>query len=952
MNTPAMSPGPTAPIAPIGPIAPVVLQQVPRATVRLQLHRGFTFDHARALLDDFAALGISHLYTSPITTAQPGSTHGYDVVDPTRVNPELGGEAALEHLVEALHARGMGLVVDIVPNHMGVGGAHNAWWLDVLESGPDSAYAGFFDIDWQPPNPALRNRVLAPFLGENYADALAGGRLQLAYDDVAARLAIAYYDHRFPIALADYASVLGSGNADTATHAVADRFAALGAIRALRTRRERADEARDALRNLASTEAGAAHIAQALRTLNAQPDQLDTLMRRQHWRLAHWRTANDEINWRRFFDIGSLAGLRMERAEVFEATHALLFRLYRLGWIDGVRIDHVDGLAEPAAYCRQLRRRLQAEHAARPTDRRAGRPWIVVEKILTHDEPMRTDWGVDGTSGYDFMNQVGALLHDARGDAALTQGWLEWVDAPAAEALFSATAVPARRQILHAHFAADLDAATSALHAVAQQQRASHDVTWHAIRRALAEVVVHFPVYRTYATAHGRDAQDAALIHTALAGAATCLRRVDRPVLDWLDAWLGGQPAGQDRLRLLALRRCQQLSSPVAAKAVEDTAGYRYGRLLSRNEVGADPDVFAMSASAFHRAMQTRAHIWPHAMLTTATHDHKRGEDVRARLAVLSEQPAQWLATARQWRAEHVAWLCRLPTGPAPSPAAQWMLYQTLAGVWPAALDWHDADAVRDLAERVAQWQEKAQREAKLRTDWFAPDADYEAASRAFVFTLLTGEAAPTFLPSLSAFVRSIAPAAAVNGLAQALLRSTLPGVPDLYQGTDFWDISLVDPDNRRPVDYVARHRALRALHTHAGISLASLLTHWTDGRIKQAVLARALAVRGALPAVFESGDYQPLPVTGSGADHVLAFARMHEAHAIVVIVPLHVSTLLGHGASLAFADGAWRDTTVCLPASLSHAALHSAFDGQTLRSPRLALGQVLAHLPVALLHT
>nr|WP_311530581.1 malto-oligosyltrehalose synthase [uncultured Ralstonia sp.] len=946
--------------APSVPTVPVPLQRVPRATVRLQLHRDFTFDHARALLDDFAALGISHLYTSPITTAQPGSTHGYDVVDPTRVNPELGGETALERLVDALHARGMGLVVDIVPNHMGVGGAHNAWWLDVLESGPDSAYAGVFDIDWQPPNPALRNKVLAPFLGESYADALTGGRLQLTYDDTAARLAIAYYDHRFPITLADYAALLRTGNTATATHAVADRFAALGTVRSLRTRRERADEARDALRNLATTEAGAAHIAEAMRALNAQPDQLDALMARQHWRLTHWRTANDEINWRRFFDIGSLAGLRMERAEVFEATHALLFRLYRLGWIDGVRIDHVDGLADPAAYCRQLRRRLQAEHAARPADRLTSRPWIVVEKILAHDEAMRTDWGVDGTSGYDFMNQVGALLHDAHGETVLTQGWLEWIGAPAAEAPFSATAVPARRQILHAHFAAELDGATSALHAVAQQQRSTHDVTWHAIRRALAEVIIHFPVYRTYANAQQRDAQDSAIVQTAMAGAARCLRRVDQPVLGWLDAWLGGHPAGHDKLQQLALRRCQQLSSPVAAKAVEDTACYRYGRLLSRNEVGADPGEFSMSANAFHHAMQVRARTWPHAMLTTATHDHKRGEDVRTRLAVLSERPAQWLAAAHQWRAEHAVWVRHLPDclngglnpGPAPSPAAQWMLYQTLVGIWPAGLDWHDADAVRELAERVAQWQEKAQREAKLRTDWFAPDAAYEAASRDFVFTLLTGDAASSFLPSLSAFVQSVAPASAINSLAQTLLRATLPGVPDLYQGTDFWDTSLVDPDNRRPVDYAARHRALRALHVHAEHSLASLLTHWTDGRIKQAVLARALAVRTALPAVFESGDYQPLAVTGSGAQHVFAFARMHGAQAIVVIVPLHASALLGHGGTLTFADGAWRDTTVCLPAALSHSALHSAFDGQVLHSPRLAPGQVLAQLPVALLHT
>ncbi|MDD7792569.1 malto-oligosyltrehalose synthase, partial [Ralstonia pseudosolanacearum] len=629
---------------------------VPRATLRLQLHRAFTFDHARALLDDIAALGISHLYVSPITTAQPGSMHGYDVVDPTRVNPELGGEDALGRLVAALHARGMGLIVDIVPNHMAVGGAHNAWWLDVLENGPASAWAHAFDIQWQPPQPALHGKVLAPSLGEPYDTALQGGRLTLHYDPGAARLAIAYHDHRFPIALADYACVLrgagpsGERDTDAALDAVAERFAALQSTRALHARREHADAARTALRDFAATDAGRARIDRAVAALNAAPEQLHALMARQSWRLAHWRCANDEINWRRFFDIGSLAGLSVERADVFEATHALIFRLYRQGWIDGVRIDHVDGLADPAGYCRALRQRLAAEDAHRPADRRLGRPWIVVEKILAADEPMRTGWDIDGTSGYDFMNQAGALLHDAAGEATLTQAWLDWTGMPAAEAHFRATALAARRRILHEHFAAELDAATWALHAVAQQQRDAHDVTWHAIRRALAELVVHLSVYRTYADAHGRDAQDTAIVRRAIHDAMPHLRRVDQPLLARLDAWLGGEPAGHDRLRQLALRRGQQLSSPVAAKAVEDTACYRYGRLLSRNEVGADPGAFTLDAAAFHQAMAARARLWPHAMLATATHDHKRGEDVRARLAVLSERPAHWLAAALPWR--------------------------------------------------------------------------------------------------------------------------------------------------------------------------------------------------------------------------------------------------------------------------------------------------------------
>ncbi|WP_247538716.1 malto-oligosyltrehalose synthase [Ralstonia pseudosolanacearum] len=938
--------------------APASPTAVPRATLRLQLHRTFTFDHARALLDDIAALGISHLYVSPITTAQPGSMHGYDVVDPTRVNPELGGEDALGRLVAALHARGMGLIVDLVPNHMAVGGAHNAWWLDVLENGPASAWAHAFDIQWQPPQPALHGKVLAPFLGEPYDAALQGGRLTLHYDPGAARLAIAYHDHRFPIALADYAGILrgagtsGERDTDAALDAVADRFAALQSTRALHARREHADAARTALRDFAATDAGRACIDRAVAALNAAPEPLHALMARQSWRLAHWRCANDEINWRRFFDIGSLAGLSVERADVFEATHALIFRLYRQGWIDGVRIDHVDGLVDPAGYCRALRQRLAAEDAHRPADRRLGRPWIVVEKILAADEPMRTGWDVDGTSGYDFMNQVGALLHDAAGEATLTQAWLDWTGRPAAEAHFRATALAARRRILHEHFAAELDAAAWALHAVAQQQRDAHDVTWHAIRRALAELVVHLSVYRTYADAHGRDAQDTAIVRRAIHDAMPHLRRIDQPLLARLDAWLGGEPAGHDRLRQLALRRGQQLSSPVAAKAVEDTACYRYGRLLSRNEVGSDPGEFALDAAAFHQAMAARARLWPHAMLATATHDHKRGEDVRARLAVLSERPAHWLAAALPWRAAHAHWVRTLPEGPAPTPDAQWMLYQTLVGAWPPGLDWHDADGVRAFAERIAQWQHKALREAKLRTDWLAPDLDYEQACHDFVFTLLTGEAASAFLPSLAACVRTIAPAGAVNGLAQLLLRVTVPGVPDLYQGADLWDTSLVDPDNRRPVDFAVRHRSLRALQANPQHSLAPLLAHWTDGRIKQAVLARALGVRAAMPEVFAAGRYLPLALSGSGGAHALAFAREHAGRWVVAIVPLHAAALLGHAAMPAFPAGAWRDTTVCLPAPLASMPLHSVFDGQTLCGARLALGQALGALPVALLHS
>ncbi len=929
---------------------------VPRATLRLQLHRAFTFDHARALLDDIAALGISHLYVSPITTAQPGSMHGYDVVDPTRVNPELGGEDALGRLVAALHARGMGLIVDIVPNHMAVGGAHNAWWLDVLENGPASAWAHAFDIQWQPPQPALHGKVLAPFLGEPYDTALQGGRLTLHYDPGAARLAIAYHDHRFPIALADYACVLrgagpsGERDTDAALDAVAERFAALQSTRALHARREHADAARTALRDFAATDAGRARIDRAVAALNAAPEQLHALMARQSWRLAHWRCANDEINWRRFFDIGSLAGLSVERADVFEATHALIFRLYRQGWIDGVRIDHVDGLADPAGYCRALRQRLAAEDAHRPADRRLGRPWIVVEKILAADEPMRTGWDIDGTSGYDFMNQAGALLHDAAGEATLTQAWLDWTGRPAAEAHFRATALAARRRILHEHFAAELDAATWALHAVAQQQRDAHDVTWHAIRRALAELVVHLSVYRTYADAHGRDAQDTAIVRRAIHDAMPHLRRVDQPLLARLDAWLGGEPAGTTgcaSLRCGAASSCRRRWRPRRWKTPRATA--TDGCCRATKSAPTPVHSRSMPPPSTRRWRRARAcgrtRCWPPPRTITSAAKTCAPGWPCCRSGPRTGWPPRCHGAPRT-RAG-----CGRCRRARPPPDAQWMLYQTLVGAWPPGLDWRDADGVRAFAERIAQWQHKALREAKLRTDWLAPDLDYEQACHDFVFTLLTGEAAPAFLPSLAAFVRTIAPAGAVNGLAQMLLRVTVPGVPDLYQGTDLWDTSLVDPDNRRPVDFAVRHRSLRALQTHPEHSLAPLLAHWTDGRIKQAVLARALGVRAAMPEVFAAGRYLPLALSGSGGAHALAFAREHAGRWVVAIVPLHAAALLGHAAVPVFPAGAWRDTTVCLPAPLASIPLHSVFDGQTLCGARLALGQTLGALPVALLH-
>jgi (1->4)-alpha-D-glucan 1-alpha-D-glucosylmutase len=927
---------------------------VPRATLRLQFHRGFTFDDARAHVGYFAALGVSHLYASPVTTAEPGSTHGYDTVDYGEVSAECGGEAALVRLVHTLRECGMGLIVDVVPNHMGVGSAHNAWWLDILEWGRHSAYARYFDVDWHSPDPALRAKVLLPYLGAQYGDELAAGRIALDFAAQTAHFRVAYGPHVAPVCPTDYAAILQGAN-HPALNALAERFAGLT------TQPDdqlRAAEARAMLREFAA-QGGQPAIDAALAAYApgdaSSRERLHRLLERQHFRLAWWRTASDEINWRRFFDIGTLAGMRVERPEVFEATHALIFRLYAQGLIDGVRIDHVDGLAEPREYCQRLRQRLG--------ELRAGEPYLVVEKILARGEPLRDDWRVDGTTGYDFMNDVGALLHDPAGAEPLAHAWAELSGRSAA---FADEAHRARRQILAENLAAEHDRVARALHRIARDSLATRDFTYTALRRVVGELAVHFPVYRIYPHNGVRSAADRLAFDSALQAARHALSAADHPVLAQVDAWLGGSvpdepatahdAAGSAVGHARATRRgaqalFSQLTVPLAAKAIEDTACYRYGRLLSRNEVGADPGEFALSPAAFHAANAERARRHPHAMLATATHDHKRGEDARARLAVLSERAHEWIATLRAWstlNAPHRRGADRDGPHWAPGPAAEAMLYQTLVGHWPPELAPDDAAGVEAFAGRVAQWQLKALREAKLRTQWFAPDEAYEQACRDFLFDILAPQRRDGFLHELAALVASIGPAGALNGLQQTVLRLTAPGVPDLYQGTELWDFSLVDPDNRRPVGFAQRSAWL----TDAPPS--DYLATWQNGRVKLAVIQRLLALRAHLPELFRDGAYLPLTITGTHAAHALAFAR-RDAHAWVVVIVTRLAAGLPGGR-----DGAphvdpahWGDTAVELPDGL-HA--RSLFDWMSPAAPRvgahgaLYLRDALAAMPVAVL--
>lgn len=789
----------------------------PRATYRLQFHRGFTFADAEALVPYLAELGVSHVYASPITTAVPGSTHGYDVADPTRINPELGGEDAFRALVKALRARDMGVVIDIVPNHMGIAQGANPWWNDVLKYGRESRYARFFDIDWRQP-------VLLPILGSPLSQALVDGVIDIDKSGDEPMLTL-YGNQRLPLA---------PGRHDL---------------------------------------------------------PLPALLDAQHYRLAWWRSANDSLNWRRFFTINELAGLRTEDETVFEESHALYFRLYAEGLIDGVRIDHVDGLTDPAGYCRRLRQRMDG--IVRSAGVTPGPAWIVVEKILGAGEPLAEDCAIDGTSGYDFMEQVSALLHDPEGEAPLTA---LWHDVSGRMLDFEAEELTARQDMLRWSFEGQLRGCVEAFAALAASDAATSGLTAGMLRRAIERMLWVFPVYRTYGTGREAPARDAAVRDAVRRRAARFTPPGEAHVLDTMLDWLAGNGPGDAALAAEAVRRFQQLSAPIAAKAVEDTAFYRYGRLLSRTDVGFDANRFSLPVPAFHAITEDRAAHWRRAMLTTATHDHKRGEDVRARLAVLSEVPEEWGACVLGWErlAQRIA--------PEVAPADRYALYQTLYGAWPSDLRADDAAGLSGFGERVIAWQEKALREAKLRSSWEAPDEAYERHAAHLVRALLDVDKGAGFLSEMQRFLAWTAAPALANMLAQVALRCTLPGVPDCYQGGELADFSLVDPDNRRPVDYGLR-RAIAAGKIP--------LPDGSPDAAKFALVRELLHLRRAHPRLFAEGCYEPIAVTGPRAGHVVAFRRHAGTEELLGIVAIRTAGILAGADSLAISREWWEDTRV-----------------------------------------
>ncbi len=951
--------------------------RLPRATLRVQVHGGFTFDDVAAQVPYCAELGVSHLYTSPILMARPGSGHGYDITDHARLNPELGGTAGFERLVRTLHQHGMGLIIDFVPNHMGVGGGDNPWWLDVLEWGRASPFSGFFDIDWEPAEPTLNGKVLLPFLGDHYGKVLERGELKLAFDSDRGTFAVRYWDQVFPIAVKDYPALLrevrdllAQGSAELG--GLINAFAGLRPARRQVSRqavvRAHADEAKA---KLAALVAGNTDIRGAidavLERYAGDPGDapsfrpLHRLLERQAYRISYWRVATWEINYRRFFDINDLAGLRMEEPELFEVSHQRIFRMIADGQIQGIRLDHIDGLYDPTAYCRQLQDRAAyltmqaapAGGAAVSTPEGLDHPfYVLVEKILARHERLRDDWAVHGTTGYEFMNLVNGLFVNPAGERVLTQVYAKFIDRPAD---FEALALDAKRQIVETNLASELNVLVSNLLKLARQSWRTRDFTLDGLRGALIEIVAHFPVYRTYITGRGPADDDRRYLDWAVTQARKHEHALEASMFEFLHGVLTTdlvRERGQGYRKadiIGTAMKFQQFTGPVMAKAIEDTTFYRYYRLTSLNEVGGEPVRFGVSVAAFHHLNQERLRRHPYTLIATATHDHKRGEDTRARINVLSELAPEWRTRVRRWAQLNRGKRRAIDVEQGRGRNDEYLFYQTLLGIWPTDADVaEDAEALAAVAERLIQYMVKAVREGKWNSSWAQPNLEYEQGLEAFIRRVLNPGTSAAFLADFQRFQNQIARIGVVNGLAQTLLKLTVPGVPDIYQGTDYWDLSLVDPDNRRPVDYRSRSESLRAA---AGGSLPRLLETWQTGLVKQALIARTLGLRKRHPGLAPDAEYSPLEVVGSQSDRIVAFLRQAGDEAIVVIVPRLVAPLLGEAGLPLPPAAAWGGTAISLPAGLEGRSWTDLLTDRPVPSGQaLRVSDILADFPVALL--
>ena len=992
--------------------AVAALRRTRRATYRLQLGGALGFGAVGDLGPYLQALGVSDVYLSPCFRCGPGSSHGYDVTDHNTFNPELGSAADFDRMAALLAERGLGLVLDVVPNHMGIAGDSNSWWLDVLENGPASPRADFFDIDWAPVKPELRDRVLLPVLPDQYGRVLESQQLQLEFSDGAFHLR--YAGSHLPIAPDSYAQILAE-HLDRLAERIGPDDAALQELRSVLTAlehlpgrtetdphrlEERQREKEIVKRRLAALAKESPeireHVEETVRRFNGvlgdrgSFDALDRLLAAQTYRLADWRVAGDEVNYRRFFDVNHLAAIRMEERPVFDATHELVLRLVGEGKVTGLRIDHPDGLYAPGEYFRRLQERALVGTARRllpdltPVDAeavgalyrtRAGeqaaaeeaRPlWIAAEKILGGGERLPEWWVVAGTTGYDFLASVNGLLVDGATSRQMTALYARMVGGgPPAMADHTYTA---KRLIMQVSMASEIIQLGHHLDRMSERDRLTRDFTLASLVRAIREVIAAFPVYRAYVGDDGVEPspRDRGYIDAAVAEAKRRNPTVSVSVFDFLRDVLLARPSSDGGPDDSAARRhfamrFQQTTGPVTAKGVEDTAFYVYNRLVSLNEVGGDPARYGEPVAAFHEQNARRLERWPESLLATSTHDTKRAEDVRARIDVLSEVPAAWAAEVRHWRAIARRHRREVDGQLAPDPNDEYLLYQTLVGAWPARAE---DEALEVTRARIGAYMEKATKEAKQRTSWINPSSGYDAAVQAFVTGLLAPDG--PFIAAFRPFQRMVAGHGAVNSLAQTVLKITAPGIPDFYQGTELWDLSLVDPDNRRPVDFARRRAVLDELRgrlpAEDGIGTdltslcAELLEYWTDGRVKLYLTHRALTLRLRYARLFASGAYRPLDPVGRRAEHVVALARVAESDVVITAAPRLTAKLAGGLTGRVLPDPAgWDDTGLSLADDLG-GVYRDRLTGLTVTPERrdgrliLPIAALLGHFPVALL--
>ena len=976
--------------------------RVPRATYRLQLGPGLSFDDAADIANYIAALGISDVYTSPFFETSSQGSHGYDVADHGRLRAELGGEEGFARFADALKRLELGLLVDVVPNHMGIAQARNAWWQDVLEYGAASPHAVAFDIDWSPVKRELADKVLLPILGNQYGAVLDAGELRLEREG--GRFRVRYYETVLPISPRSYTRILSHG-LDTVDKALGVEHPAGLELKSLVTwfatlplqldavRRASADEGCRRLDALLRESADIRDFVDAsVAYFNGTPgnprsfDPLDALLGEQVYRLAFWRVAGEEINYRRFFDINELAAIRMEVPRVFAAAHRLLFRLIRDGIVTGLRIDHPDGLYRPAEYFRRLQRgallevchgifrganagewrdqdvlaRYDPLHASGAVP--AQPFYIVAEKILAPGEPLPETWAVAGTTGYEFLNLLNGIFVDRTNARAIDQLYARVLRTRPS---FSDIVYESKRLIMDTAMASELNMLAHRLNRISERHRSSRDFTLGSLRRALREIIAAFPVYRTYlgddegteagSGGKGPSAQanerDREYIARAVAVAKRRTPTVDASIYDWIQEILSLRtPAGADEYdraeRVDFVMRFQQMTGPTTAKGFEDTSLYRYNRLAALNEVGGEPSRFGTTLAEFHAANVERVRHAPHALSATATHDTKRGEDTRVRIDVLSEVPHEWRAAVLRWQRMNRRHHTTVDGGQAPSANQEYLIYQTLVGAWPI-----DADRLRDYMLKTAH-------EAKQETSWTNPNPRWDEALGLFVTVILDEAVSAEFLRDFREFHARILPYGILNSLAQTLIKITAPGVPDFYQGAELWDLSVVDPDNRRAVDFAGRRAVLEALTTEIEATTdltplaRRLMAEPADGRVKMFVIRQALAVRRRHAELFARGDYRPLEVRGAHADHVFAFARTGPGGPTLTIVP---RLLAARGITEPVGTNYWDDTAVVLPTEI-HVAMRNAFTGRQIEPKgsaeerRLPIGEVLADFPVALL--